>query len=72
LAYLQLKLLNSFGHPQDFFLQGRLISLQIAQLLVKALCLGGLIAVMSINLFRYAMELVGQSFSGILAFHSKD
>ena len=72
MPYLQLELLNSFGHSQDLLLQGCLISLEIAQLLVKTLRFSRLIAIMSINFFSYAMELVSKSFPGILALHSKD
>ena len=71
LTYLQLKFLHSFGHPQDLLLQGCLISLEIAQLLIKSLGLSRLIAVVPVDLFGYAMELVSQSFPGILAFHSE-
>ena len=59
LTYLQLKFLNSLGHPQDLLLQGCLISLEIAQLLIKSLGLCRLIAIMPVDLFGYAMELVG-------------
>ena len=58
LTYLQLKFLNSLGHPQDLLLQGCLISLEIAQLLIKSLGLCRLIAVVPVDLFGYAMELV--------------
>ena len=59
LTYLQLEFLNSLGHPQDLLLQGCLISLEIAQLLIKSLGLSRLIAIMPVDLFGYAMELVG-------------
>ena len=71
MTYLQLKFLNSLGHSKNFFLQSCLISLEVAQLLVKTLGLSILIAIMSINFFGYAMELVCKSLSSVLTLHGQ-
>ena len=72
LTYLQLKFLNSLGHPQDLLLQGCLISLEIAELLIKSLGLSLLVAIVSVDLFSYSVELVCQGFTGILALHRQN
>ena len=72
LTYLQLEFLHSLGHPQDLLLQGCLISLEIAELLIKSLGLSLLVAVVPVDLFSYSVELVGQRFSGVLTLHSQN
>ena len=68
---LQLELLDSLGHAQNFLFEGGFVRLQIAELLLQSLRLRLLVTVMPAYFFNDSVQLVGQRFPRILAFHSQ-
>ena len=67
-----LKLLDTLCHPNDFLLQGSLLRLKIAELLVKANRFSAHRAIMTVNFFLDAVKLIGEGFASILTLHSQD
>ena len=66
-----LKLLNTLCHPDDFLLQGSLLRLKIAELLVEANRFGAHRAIMTVDFFLDAVKLVGEGFASILTLHGQ-
>jgi len=72
MADLKLKLLDTLLYPDDVLLKGSLIILELGDLLLEAGALGLLVVVVTLDLLLDAVELVGQSFAGVLLLHGED
>ena len=72
MADLEFKLLNSLLYSKNILLQGRLLSFERGELLLKSLSLCLLVCVVSLDLFFYPVQLVSQSLPCVLALHGED
>ena len=67
-----LKLLDTLSHPDNFLLQGSLLCLKVAELLVEAYGFGAHPTIMTVDFLLDAVELIGEGFASILTLHSQD
>ena len=63
------KLLDTLRHPDNFLLQGSLLRLKVAELLVEANGFGAHRAIMTVDFFLDAVKLIGEGFASILTLH---
>ena len=66
------ELLNTLGHPDDLLLEGSLLGLQVAHLLVETDRLSPHDAVVASDFLLHAVELVSQRLAGVLALHCQN
>ena len=64
--------MDTLGHSDDFLLKGILLRLECSELLVETNGLSLHDVVVSLDVLLDAMELVFQSFTGVLALHGKN
>ena len=67
-----LKLLDTLRHSDNFLLQGSLLCLKVAELLVEAYGFGAHRTIMTVDLLLDAVELICESFASILTLHGQD
>ena len=67
-----LELLDTLRHAHNVLLERRRFRLEVAELLVKSDTLSSHRSIVSVDLLLDAMQLIGQSLSGVLALHSKN
>ena len=67
-----LELLDTLRHAHNFLFERGLFRLEVAELLVKSDTLSSHRSIVSVDLLLDAMQLIGQSLSGVLTFHSKN
>ena len=66
------ELLDALRHAHNFLFERGLFCLEVAKLLVKSDTLSSHRSIVSVDLLLDAMQLIGQSLPGVLAFHSKN
>ena len=66
------KLLDTLRHPDNFLLQGSLLRLKVAELLVEANGFGAHRAIMTVDFLLDAVKLISEGFASILTLHSQD
>lgn len=66
-----LELLNTLGHADDLLLNGGLLGLEVAVLLLNAGALSAHLAVVASDLLVHSVELILEGLAGVLALHGE-